>query len=115
MKTKLTTRAVTAHSMPSPCAIRQTASTSRTRRRITGRIRHQLRLAGAALLLACVPFGLEAAQVGRDYGHFAMPGSIEGGGASATAGGWVDVRDLQNRATVKLNVRDQGVYIGPRN
>ncbi len=71
-------------------------------------------VAAVALLLACASFGVDAAQDGSGHGYFAVGGSSEGGRAPEAASGCVDIRGSQDRATVKLNVRDQGVCIGAR-
>lgn len=63
MKTKLTPRAVAAHSMLSELAAPRPAPISRMRTKISGRVRHRLRLLGGALLLAAAPFGAEADQI----------------------------------------------------
>lgn len=48
--------------------------------------------------------GFVSAQAGKGYGHFAMAGSTEDGGGWATSSLFVDLRDPQNRDSVKVNV-----------
>jgi len=57
--------------------------------------------------------GFASAQAGKGYGHFAMAGSTEEGGATGTAGLWVNIKDQENRPLVKLNMTIKGFASAP--
>jgi hypothetical protein len=66
------------------------------------------RLASTALLLAA-PFAVAAADpIQKGQGHFAMAGATDEGGATGTAGVWVNITDQDNRPAVKLNMTING-------
>ena len=52
--------------------------------------------------------GFASAQAGRGVGHFAMAGGSDLDGGLAEASLWMFIKDPQNRATVKLDVKING-------